>query len=236
LDRVSTANSIFIPGEKFDEFLNQARGRIKAHTLVTGNSDKNFIDPVLLPDSVALWLCQNNAIRGTNIVKTLPIGIENLRLGRSGLPKYFEPHRKTASIDRVLVPPMSPTNEIRFPTIFEAMKRPDVFDVRRSLIREKEYFSMTRDFRFVMCCEGNGFENHRIWETLYQGSFPVMYNSNWSNSLKYLNLPILFVDSLDEINRELLLSFAESNSNFKPEKLESLWIPFWERIIHQGLL
>ncbi len=236
LDKIRAAKSIFIPGEKFTEFLELAGEHVNARTLVTGNSDQNFIEPVKLPSSVSLWLCQNSAISNLKEVQTLPIGIENLRLGRSGLPKYFKPHRGTASINQVLVPPMSPTNIIRLPTIFEAMKRPDVFEVRRTLLVEREYFSMTRDFRFIFCCEGNGFENHRIWETLYQGSFPVMFNSLWSNSLKYLRLPILYIDSLDEINANLLKEFADKNSNFTPKTLETLWIPYWKNIIEQGSL
>ena len=236
LDKIRAAKSIFIPGDKFIEFLGVAGEHINARTLVTGNSDQNFTEPVELPSSVSLWLCQNNGISNSEKVRTLPIGIENLRLGRSGLAKYFKPHRDTASINRVLVPPMSPTNSIRLTTIFEATKRPDVFEVRRTLLAEREYFSMTRDFRFIFCCEGNGFENHRIWETLYQGSFPVMFNSSWSNSLKYLRLPILYIDSLDEINTDLLQEFADKNSNFMPNTLETLWIPYWRRIIQQGSL
>ena len=236
LDKIRAAKSIFIYGEKFTEFLELAGEHVNARTLVTGNSDQNFIEPVDLPSSVSLWLCQNNAISNLKEVRTLPIGIENLRLGRSGLPKYFKPHRETASINRVLVPPMSPTNTLRVPTIFEAMKRSDIFEVRRTYLAEREYFSMTRDFRFIFCCEGNGFENHRIWETLYQGSFPVMFNSLWSNSLKYLRLPILYIDSLDEINTNLLQEFADKNSNFTPNMLETLWIPYWKKIIQQGSL
>lgn len=236
LDKIQAAKSIFIPGEKFAEFLELAGNHINARTLVTGNSDQNFIEPVTLPPSVSLWLCQNNAILKLKEVRTLPLGIENLRLGRSGLPKYFKPYREAAPINRVLVPPMSPTNAIRLPTIFEAMRRLSVFEVHRTLLPEKEYFSMTRDFRFILCCEGNGFENHRIWETLYQGSFPVMFNSPWSNSLKYLGLPILYIDSLDDIKPTLLEQFADKNSYFMPNTIETLWTPFWKRIIQQGYI
>jgi hypothetical protein len=234
--RIRTAKSIFVPGEKFIDFLQLAGEHITAHTLVTGNSDQNFLDPVELPPSVSLWLCQNNAISNLEKVRTLPIGIENLRLGRSGLPKYFKLHRETAQVNRVLVPPMSPTNPIRLPSIFEALKRPDVFEVRQTLLVEKEYFSMTRDFRFVLCCEGNGFENHRIWETLYQGSFPVMFNSPWSNSLRYLQLPIMYIDSLDEINAKFLKDFLDKHLEFRPDEIETLWIPYWRKVIQQGHL
>ena len=95
---------------------------------------------------------------------------------------------------------------------------------------------MTRDFRFVLCCEGNGFENHRIWETLYQGSFPVMFNSPWSNSLRYLQLPILYIDSLDEINAKFLRDFLDKHLEFRPDELETLWIPYWRKVIQQGHL
>jgi len=203
---------------------------------VTGNSDQNFLDSVELPSSVTLWLCQNNGNPKEEKTRTLPIGIENLRLGRAGLRKYFKPHRSSAPLNRVLVPPMSPTNPERFTVVFEALKRPDIFDVHQRLIDENEYFSLTRDFRFVMCCEGNGYENHRIWETLYQGSFPILINSTWSKSLQYLGLPIMYIDSLDEIRAETLQDFARKNSGFSPESAECLWTPFWEKVIRQGFV
>lgn len=236
LKRVRLSDSIFIPGERFLEFLADASELITARTLVTGNSDQNFLNSVELPTSVNLWLCQNNGIPQEKKIRTLPIGIENLRLGRAGLKKYFQAHRESAPIDRVLVPPMSPTNPARYMVVFEALKRPDIFEVRQKLIDESEYFSLTRDFRFVMCCEGNGFENHRIWETLYQGSFPILINSTWSKSLQYLGLPIMYVDSLDEIQADALQDFATRNSDFLPESAECLWTPFWEKVIRRGFV
>ena len=229
--RLSRARSIFVPGEKLYELLENYGHEIKASCLITGNSDENFTILPNLPDSVRLWLCQNNAIGNSTVVKTLPIGIENRRLGRNGFPGLYKQSYLDASTSRVLVPPMSPTNPIRAEIILQALTRSEIFDVHTKLIPEIEYFQLTRRYKYILCCEGNGFENHRIWETLYQGSFPILLRTNWSTSLMYLNLPILFVDSLDDINLQLLEDFYQQNNSFLPHLTPALWIPFWDRLI-----
>jgi len=229
--RLNQARTIFVPGEKLYDLLENYGHEIKATCLITGNSDENFTISPNLPDSVKLWLCQNNAIRDSKVVKTLPIGIENRRLGRNGFPGLYKKSYSSASISRVLVPPMSPTNPIRTEIILQALKKPEIFDVHTKLIPEKEYFDLTRRYKFILCCEGNGFENHRIWETLYQESFPILLRTNWSTSLQYLNLPILFVDSIDDIDLKLLEDFYHQNSSFLPHLTPALWIPFWDRLI-----
>lgn len=231
LVKLASAKSIFVYGDLLDKFLNESKGYVNAHTLVTGNSDQNFTEPILLPKSIKRWICQNNGMPEQHGLYTLPIGIENLRLGRAGLTKYFKKYRENAVHDKVLIPPMSPTNLVRTKVIFEALQKPKFFVVERKLQSEQDYFNLTRKYRFVFCCEGNGFENHRIWETLYQGSFPVLLETNWSKSLKYLNLPILYVTSLTKINLDLLAKFYEAHKNFDPSTMESLWTPYWRKLI-----
>jgi len=229
--KLTRAKSIFVYGDLLNKFLIESKGYVNAHTLVTGNSDKNFTEPVMLPKSIRLWLCQNNAILKQRGLYTLPIGIENLRLGRAGLPNYFKKYDKDAVLNKVLVPPMGPTNSVRAKVIYEALQKPKIFVVEKNLLSEQNYFSLTRKYRFVFCCEGNGFENHRIWETLYQGSFPVLLETNWSKSLKYLKLPILYVSSLASINLKLLAKFYETHKYFDPSTTECLWTPYWRKLI-----
>ena len=231
LVKLASAKSIFVYGDLLDKFLNESKGYVNAHTLVTGNSDQNFTKPILLPKSIKRWICQNNAMPKQRGLYTLPIGIENLRLGKAGLKKYFKKFREDAVHDKVLVPPMSPSNLVRTKVIFEALQKPKFFVVENKLLNEQNYFNLTRKYRFVFCCEGNGFENHRIWETLYQGSFPVLLETDWSKSLKYLNLPILYVSSLASINHDLLAKFYENHKNFDPRTTESLWTPYWRKLI-----
>ena len=88
--------------------------------------------------------------------------------------------------------------------------------------------------KFIFCCEGNGFENHRIWEILYQNSFPVMLQSKWSEKLKVLKLPILFVAKLEQLNQEMLLNFLEKNKHFDSRSTPQLWVDFWQDLINSG--
>jgi len=233
-NRLNEARSIFVVGHRLRELLENHGPDITAKVIVSGNSDENFVTPLVLPKSVAVLLCQNNAMPAHPRIRTLPIGLENIRLGRSGRKVFHEEVSNFEIDDRILVPPMSPTNQIRIHVVEQALMKPDLFDVLQTLLSERPYFRMTKRYRFIFCCEGNGFENHRIWETLYQNSFPVMLETPWSTSLKWLKLPILFVKNLEELNSDLLAQFLSTNQDFRASNAEQLWVSFWNSIIKSG--
>ena len=66
------------------------------------------------------------------------------------------------------------------------------------------YLSNIYNHKFILSPIGGGFESHRLWESLYVGSIPVVRrNINYSFFEK---LPICFVDEWDEITEDFLLS------------------------------
>lgn len=233
--KLENAKSVFLNSDKLVDFLKDlTQVSSKKIILVTGNSDYNFVNKPDLPKSIKAWLCQNNGMIKQKNVFTLPIGIENIKLGRLGLPKWYKPSNNIKIEDKILVPPMSPTNIQRKVAVDFASKNPEYFDVYLDYLHEREYFELTRKYKFILCCEGNGFENHRIWETLYQGSFPVLISSTWSRSLEYLSLPILYVNSLDELSPERLREFLNLNLDFNPSECKPLWTPYWRDFIENG--
>jgi hypothetical protein len=231
ISKLRNANSVFVPGNLLEKFLKESEGNLKAKVLITGNSDQNFSKLFPLPKSISYWYCQNNAVLNSVIIKSLPIGLENARLGRLKLLKLDKKCLTKARIDQILVPPMSITNKMRISAISEALKYPEIFNVQRKMIDETEYSKLTRKYRFILCCEGNGYDSHRVWETLYRGSFPVLLNSNWAQSLKYLNLPILIIDSLNVVNKKMLVQFANQHSDYDPVSTKCLWTPYWKELI-----
>lgn len=234
IERLRAAKSIFVAGHRLEELLEQFGDEICAFTLVSGNSDENFVKTPHLPDSVQLFLCQNSAIQGDERVHTLPIGLENMRLGRSGIPGLHKFQNQHLITNRVFIPPMSPTNSIRKNVMLFAQRNPNHFDVGKNYLPEKRYFDLVHRYRYIFACEGNGFENHRIWEALYSGSFPVMLISDWSKSLMEYELPILFVEDIQEINQALLQDFSNRHQNFNPADCEALWISYWEELVKEG--
>lgn len=198
--------------------------------LLTGNSDYNFTEPFPLPKSIRAAFVQNCGIEDDSTFKVLPIGLENLRGGRSGLVKYHKNIVGHTVFDKVYLPPMAPTNEIRYRVVKQALSLPKLFYVDRQYKSELDYFQEVKKYKFVFCCEGNGFENHRIWESLYQDSFPVMLDSNWSRNLSALGLPILIVNDVSQINSALLENFLEKNKGFDSREEEKLWIYYWKEL------
>lgn len=237
LERLSLAKSIFVPSHFLLDFTELYGGYINASTLVTGNSDENFTHLPNLPESVRVWIGQNLAIDSRSSGKvelhTLPIGLENLALGRSGFPRYFKAFSPEIR-DKVFVPPMSPTNPIRKMVLEHIKTASGSFDVFTNYLPPKSYFTLANRYRFVLCLEGNGFENHRVWETLYRNGFPVMFRSSWSLSLLQLNLPIFYIDNLDDCSVEALVEFEVQNQHFQAQTQANLWTSHWSRLISGG--
>jgi hypothetical protein len=236
LERLKAANTIFVPGDRYREFISEYGSFVRAKVILIGNSDENFDTLPFAPNGVNLVLCQNLGVAINDKFKTLPIGLENRRLARAGNPKLYKKSEPQKKALKVYVPPMSPTNPIR-PRVLaelEGMKS-DIFVVDRDYLEIRKYIRRVGNFQFLLCLEGNGHENHRVWESLYLNIFPVMFATPWSESLKYLNLPILYINTLSELNEQLLSDFYSKHSSFKAVERAELWIPFWENLINTNI-
>jgi len=231
-DALEGARVIFVNSDRLVFLLETYSHLISAKVLISGNGDQNWEEAPDLPASIVMWFAQNSGIDSPR-VQTLPIGIENLRLGRRGIVRYYRPHTKARIEDKVFVPPMSDTNPVRAGIVEEALAKPQIFRVNTSYLRSSEYFRVAKTFRFVLCLEGNGSDTHRVWETLYFGNFPVLLSTPWSRSLARLELPLLIVDSLSELTEKLLLDFVSQNKGFDPRMTEQLWLPYWESMFKQ---
>lgn len=235
LDRqkIIEAKSIFVFGDYFNDFLSVFGESITAKVVIVGNSDVNFDKQPLLPKGVQLFLAQNAAYETSDRFGVLPIGLENLKLGRLGNPKWYRERTGFQFEDKVLVPPMSPTNKIRQQILESPLLQSEVFHVFRSYLVEKRYFELVGKYRFILALEGNGYENHRVWESLYQNSFPVMLRTPWARNIESLGLPVLLVDDMDQITTSLLRLHLDKHSNFSAEKCEVLWTAYWQAIINE---
>jgi hypothetical protein len=91
-----------------------------------------------------------------------------------------------------------------------------------------EYLHQLVRHRFVLCPPGNGIDTHRMWEVLYQNSFPVVIRSDWTETLNWLKLPILSVDKIEDISTAILDLHLEKYKDYDSKKMKELWTPFWK--------
>jgi hypothetical protein len=126
---------------------------------------------------------------------------------------------------------MAPTNIQRKDFLAFPKGADSVFDVATGYLGTKKYFMLTRRYKFILVLEGNGFDTHRLWEVLYQGSFPVVLRTPWSESLEYLGLPICYVENFSALDEGFLENFLQSNMGFNPQLCSELWTNYWKDLV-----
>lgn len=96
-----------------------------------------------------------------------------------------------------------------------------------------KYKAELMDHKFIVCPRGNGVDTHRIWEALYSGVIPIVVRHR-THSLLEGNLPILFVNSYDEVNESLLQETYDSFSR-RTWNDRMLTVSWWIQKIREGM-
>tara|TARA_Y100000996_G_C22282221_1_gene544513 strand:+ start:342 stop:626 length:285 start_codon:yes stop_codon:yes gene_type:complete len=87
---------------------------------------------------------------------------------------------------------------------------------------------------FNLCPIGNGFDTHRIWESLLVKTIPIMVDSEFSKNLVSLNFPILVLDSWEHLNKLSSddLKSIYINESEKKQFDEVIKLKYWKKIIN----
>ena len=221
---------VHVRTDKLPEWINANQHHSCSIILIVGNADDSYPVAVKLPNSVRHCFAQNLIHSNDTFFTSIPIGLEDRRFGRLGMKFLYKlPLPKKKSL--VLVPPMSPTNSVREATLKKLSAKlsdEQVLEVDTKLVGWIRYFFKVRKFKFVLCLEGNGFDTHRLWETLYLNSFPVLLRSEFSEVVRASGFPVLIVDSIEQITRDILFLHEMQFRNFSSRDFYPLWMPFWK--------
>jgi hypothetical protein len=231
LGRLKKSKVLFVPGHKLEDLLSNHFEHISAKVLICGNSDHNFTADPILPDSIQFWLCQNYAV-GNGFGQVIPIGLENLRLGKSGFKKYQKLSGVEKIFDKILVPPMQITNPIRAQVLEKCKTRPDVFDVFEDYLGTPNYFRLIERYKFVLVLEGNGFDTHRLWEVIYKGNIPILLDSPWSRNISALGIPCYISQSFEDLNAWAVQN-GQLFSGENPILPSVLYMQYWAKLVNR---
>jgi hypothetical protein len=86
------------------------------------------------------------------------------------------------------------------------------------------YLQKIKEHKFMICPEGNaiGCDCHRDWEVIYMRRVPVVLDTQYLRNI-FRNIPVLFVQSFDLVDKEILLKndyLFEEMQNFDLSKLD----------------
>jgi hypothetical protein len=105
-------------------------------------------------------------------------------------------------------------------------------DIEPTISGRKKYLQEIKSSKFVLCPRGNGIDTHRIWETLYMGSIPIVVYEETHHLLT--DLPILFIENWDEVTYDFLNEKYEemTKKNWSYDKLK---MSYWENFIKEEI-
>ena len=231
-DEVRVARSIFVKSDLLIEFLLKYDSEIKGKIILSGNGDTNFNEEILQMHTPSKLYIQNMGFKpSSETINILPIGLENFEHMRSGFGFMHKPTQQKKEA-RVLIPPMSATNPIRSKVISQlGSVDSQIFQVEKNYTRISKYLKITKKYSFILACEGNGYDTHRLWEIFYQESFPVLLNSQFSRNIANLGLPVLLVDSITDITKDMLKEHLTRFSHYNREHYKILWLNYWRKEI-----
>lgn len=177
--------------------------------IVTGHSDFPIVDGLLDLYPRAVWW-------GTNVQTSrahgIPLGITNATTETERHPIYgnLESMVSVAQEPRVIrnlvymnfVVETYPTERQRVWDRFSPVPWVTVGTPVPTQEGRETFLREIRNHSYVLCPRGNGVDTHRLWETLYMGSIPIVL---WDSAhAGWTDLPILFVNSWDEVTEERL--------------------------------
>ena len=83
----------------------------------------------------------------------------------------------------------------------DILKNSEYSVIAEPTLSKEQYKLDLQRYAFILCPWGNGFDTHRIWESIYSKSVPITKKNNAYG--KFIDLPIIFVDSYKDLVKPL---------------------------------
>ena len=213
------------------------------------NDPKKLVDKILSDGVIRHWFTQNCDYPEHPQITPIPIGIDYHTLHRKSWKnesrKCFNDQDQqlvNLTLNSLSFESWSKKNDLIFSDAHlsknnnlidreEAFnisnKNPLFFNLESPLPRTS-YWNELSKYKYALSPLGNGIDCHRTWEILTLGIIPIIKNT----SIKpvFGNLPIIYVDSYSEINRELLLNHTYPTV-LNQEDENRLYLKHWQSLI-----
>ena len=187
------------------------------------------------PTCVSKWYSINIDYENPNLI-SIPLGLSNDYSPKNPNANVFinlSSGKKIIKKNKMYINYQQNTNLKERKMLIDLFKDEEWVDVDEPNLKLEKYVEKLNSYSFVFCPWGNGIETHRVWETLYAGSIPVLkYHPSYSS---ILNLPVLFVDNYKDINKKLLDEFKNEMKN-KVYKFDKLSMNYWEKLINEEII
>ena len=181
-------------------------------------------------------------VKSNDKISPLPSGLENARFRVNGKVKNYQLIiNKNKNIynhktKKILCSFNENTNfEERYPLLQIAEEHSEI-EILRFDDRLK-YIDSLSQYKFNLCPEGNNYESHRIWESLLLGCTPVVIKNNVNENFFNLGVPLLILNSWDELKKYNFSDLEEMNKvNLGKNYEQFSTFKFWNNFIESKFI
>jgi hypothetical protein len=199
--------------------------------IISGHSDYSISDETYNYYKPTYWFTINKI---TNNVFSIPLGITNycndseIHKIYGDLDSMIEVMNETKNDKNLVFMNFNistyPTERQHVYNLFCDKLWVSKTEIVNTIEGRKKFLREIRNHTFVLCPRGNGIDTHRLWETLYMGSIPIIKRNIAYED--FYDLPICLVNEWEEINQEFLL--REKNRILNGVlNIEKLFMNFW---------
>ena len=212
---------------------------VKSNPLESLEIDKDALNKIKKEGVIYHWFCQNCDIDSEDYLTPIPVGLDYHTIHKKNYWGEFQTHNIIQDLDINFLSRnrlgnfnnrkydlfcdihLNSHNMSERIIAFEKSKDiSNVFFVCER-IKRSEYWKKMKLSKFIISPPGVGLDCHRSWEALALGVVPIIKSSKLSKIFQ--NLPVLIVDSFEEINDELLRSYKLQNNY----DLKKITLKFW---------
>lgn len=224
---VTKNSKVFVKGDYLQSFFETIHPKItQPYILITHNSDApapaSFAYYLQDPKIIA-WFTQNcDAVHPK--LHPIPIGLANTcwKHGNFHLLEKIKAERLEKKHLAYMNLVINTFSDERKPVFDYFSKAP--FCTAQSNRPYETYLKDLASSSFTISPRGNGLDTHRLWESLYLGSIPIVKSSPLDPL--YADLPVLIVKEWEEVTESLLKKKLEEIGQ-QSHRFEKLYMPYW---------
>ena len=234
--KVKNNEIIFLNSELIEIFFSIHDPKITSkYILISHNSDKSPSreELNLISENVIHWFVQNLEFNNNSRISFLPIGLENKRWLKNGI------FRNTTDSDfksKLVLSSFNVYNNYSVRKMVLDIAKTNKNVENKKFSNSKKYFKELKQYKFILCPPGNGPDTHRIWESLMYKTFPIFELNSFTNNLKNLGVPALYLNSWSDLG-----SISDKDLKLEYKKLSNLnsdmiYFDFWDNQFKSKLL
>lgn len=176
-----------------------------------------------IPENVVHWFVVNNTVSHPKIT-TIPLGI-NGQEALNDISQY-----PTQDPQNLLYVNLGATTMERIALMhhYSTIKWVTV----ESKVNRERYLGQISDHKYVLCPPGNGYETHRLWETLYMNRIPIVEDKTYTMYLFQHKFPVLFTPSFYALTKYKLNELHSESSSLISQ---ALYFSYWKDLINQQI-